>query len=520
MAHGGATDSIEGSICIYGGNASTATPCMTGYTPLACIQGDSINETWQLYEVTFIPPENFTYLAIAGECPSTTSLNGQYVYVDDMFLCERPCLTTWIDNVTIVPISDDTCGMNTGSMTVDFTTQCYTGFNFEWKQGAVVMSTDSIATGLAAGSYSLGITDSNCSTYMIGPSISAFNPITSITITPSSASICPGDSISLLASGATNYTWTPGSGLSCTSCPNPMAGPSSTTTYQAIGSMGSCSDSASITITVSTTITTSDQAAICTGDSVFLEGTWQTTAGTYTDTMAATSTGCDSLVITTLTVHPAITTSSNADLCLGDSLFVGGAYQTIGGAYMDTLSSAAGCDSVVTTSLFIYNPPLIQLTNDTSITLGSVIDLIAYGGNTYFWNTGETTSNISVSPTQTTTYSLIAINGPGCADTAFVTVIVEEMVETELFTPNIFSPNGDGSNDVFYVRGTGFDEFQLIIYNRWGEKVFETEDNSKGWDGTYEEEPLNPGVYVYYVFVRYIIDGKEVNKKGNITLIR
>ena len=355
---------------------------------------------------------------------------------------------------------------------------------------------------------------------MIGPSISAFNPIMSITITPPSGSICPGDSISLSASGATDYSWTPGTGLSCTICPDPVAMPSSTTTYQAVGNTGTCSDSATITITVSSSITTNTQASICEGDSMLLEGEWQTTGGTFTDTMATSSTGCDSLVITTLTVNSVDASTSSADICQGDSLFVGGAYQTIGGAYMDTLSSAMGCDSIVTTSLFIYNHPVIQLTNDTTITLGSVIDLIAYGGNTYFWNTGETTSNISVSPIQTTTYSLIAINGPGCADTAFVTVIVEEMAETELFTPNIFSPNGDGSNDVFYVRGTGFNEFQLIIYNRWGEKVFETEDNSKGWDGSYNEEPLNPGVYVYYVFVRYIIDGKEVTKKGNITLIR
>ena len=112
-------------------------------------------------------------------------------------------------------------------------------------------------------------------------------------------------------------------------------------------------------------------------------------------------------------------------------------------------------------------------------------------------------------------------NDSGCTDTAYVTVIVEdEIIEGELFIPNIFSPNGDGSNDVFYVRGTGFSGFQLIIYNRWGEKVFETTENTAGWDGTYKEEPLNPGVFVYYVFASYTTDGSEVTKKGNITLIK
>jgi len=470
MAHNGITDSIEGNICIYGGNASSASACMTGFTSLACVQGDSINETWQLYKVTFIPPENFTYLAIAGECPSVTNLTGQYIYIDDMFLCERPCLNTYIDSVTIVPFADDTCGLNTGSMTVDFATNCYTGFNFEWKQGAMVMSNDSIATGLAAGSYILSISDSNCSMSMIGPSISVFNPITSVTIIPSSGSICPGDSISLSVSGATDYIWTPATGLSCTFCPNPVVSPSSTTTYQAVGTTGLCSDSASITITVSSSIINSVQASICQGDSMFLEGAWQTIAGNYTDTMVAINTSCD---------------------------------------------------SVVSTNLNVYNLPVIQLTSDTSIIFGVDINIIASGGSTYLWSTGETGSSISVSPVLTTTYTLIAIDSNGCVDTAYVTVIVEEEIaEGELFVPTIFSPNGDGSNDVFYVRGAGFSDFLLIIYNRWGEKVFESTDNTIGWDGTFNEKPANPGVFVYYVFAKYTLGVQEVTKKGNITLIR
>ena len=125
---------------------------------------------------------------------------------------------------------------------------------------------------------------------------------------------------------------------------------------------------------------------------------------------------------------------------------------------------------------------------------------------------------VPVSPTQTTTYTVLATNGPNCADTAYVTVIVEEIAG--LFTPNIFSPNGDGSNDVFYVRGAGFSEFLLIIYNRWGEKVFESTDNTIGWDGTFIEKPVNPGVFVYYVFAKYTLEDQEVTKKGNITLIR
>ena len=273
-----------------------------------------------------------------------------------------------------------------------------------------------------------------------------------------------------------------------------------------------------VTITIPSIITTNEQATLCQGDSIYLEGAWQTMGGTFSDTMVAASTGCDSLIVTTLTINSIAATTSSADICQGDSLFVGGEYQTVMGNYLDTLSGTLGCDSVVTTNLNVHNAPVIQLTSDTSIFLGNTIDLIASGGNAYFWNTGETTSSISVSPTQTTTYTVLATIGPNCADTAYVTIIVEEIIG--LFTPNIFSPNGDGSNDVFYVRGAGFSEFLLIIYNRWGEKVFESTDNTIGWDGTFNEKPVNPGVFVYYVFAKYTQDDTEVTKKGNITLIR
>ena len=86
-------------------------------------------------------------------------------------------------------------------------------------------------------------------------------------------------------------------------------------------------------------------------------------------------------------------------------------------------------------------------------------------------------------------------------------------------TPNAFSPNADNVNDVLFVRGENLMEINLKIFDRWGELVFETQDQSVGWDGTFKGEKLDPDVYVYHLTV-ICVDQTENLIKGNITLMR
>jgi gliding motility-associated-like protein len=79
----------------------------------------------------------------------------------------------------------------------------------------------------------------------------------------------------------------------------------------------------------------------------------------------------------------------------------------------------------------------------------------------------------------------------------------------------VLSPNGHGENDIFIARGTAVRNFKMVVYDRWGNKVFESEDISKGWDGTYRGMAMNSAVFVYY-----ILSGDEVLSKGNVTLLR
>jgi hypothetical protein len=88
-----------------------------------------------------------------------------------------------------------------------------------------------------------------------------------------------------------------------------------------------------------------------------------------------------------------------------------------------------------------------------------------------------------------------------------------------LFAPNSFSPNRDGTNEIFLLKGQYIRAYNLIIYNRWGAVVFETDDVEKGWDGTYNGESVPEGTYSWYAKVTDT-EGLSYRKNGMITLIR
>ncbi|MEM9023600.1 MAG: gliding motility-associated C-terminal domain-containing protein, partial [Bacteroidota bacterium] len=108
-----------------------------------------------------------------------------------------------------------------------------------------------------------------------------------------------------------------------------------------------------------------------------------------------------------------------------------------------------------------------------------------------------------------------------CFKTSSVSLLIFEEVcgDPEVFLPNAFTPNGDGSNDVLFVRGDNIEQVSLVIYNRWGQQVFETKDAAIGWDGRFNGTDVDPDVYVFYLEVT-CLDGQEFIKEGNITVIR
>lgn len=125
-------------------------------------------------------------------------------------------------------------------------------------------------------------------------------------------------------------------------------------------------------------------------------------------------------------------------------------------------------------------------------------------------------TQVTARPEATTTY-IATVEKLGCVDTISITIVVDRCVEP--FLPNAFTPNGDGINDVLFVRVKDYAQVQLIIYNRWGQEVFDTRNPDIGWDGSYRGRQLPPDVYGFYLYM-VCSDGTEFKKKGSISLIR
>ncbi|MGP1515135.1 MAG: gliding motility-associated C-terminal domain-containing protein [Bacteroidales bacterium] len=122
---------------------------------------------------------------------------------------------------------------------------------------------------------------------------------------------------------------------------------------------------------------------------------------------------------------------------------------------------------------------------------------------------------------ETTTYNVFATDTKGCnkSDTVRIEVEYVNCDESGIFVPNVFSPNNDGKNDILYVKSNYAERIDFIIYNRWGEKVFQTNDINEGWDGKYRNNDCAAAVY-YYKLEVHCIGGKTFLTAGDITLIR
>jgi gliding motility-associated-like protein len=172
------------------------------------------------------------------------------------------------------------------------------------------------------------------------------------------------------------------------------------------------------------------------------------------------------------------------------------------------------------------NPsPTITVTVDSSdrIIAGQQVQLIANGtGITYQWfpSTGLSCSDCSSpvgTPVRTTTYIVTTIDQNGCQGYDTITIYVEDIIT--LYVPNAFTPyNQGGRNQIFNAYGIGVHEFEFYIFNRWGEIVFETNDLTKGWNGSFKGRQVQDDVYVWLAKATSIT-GKSISKTGTVTVV-
>lgn len=172
-------------------------------------------------------------------------------------------------------------------------------------------------------------------------------------------------------------------------------------------------------------------------------------------------------------------------------------------------------------------PPLALTAQPDTIWPGDTVQLIATYDATYQyawsptqWLRDSTGYTTSAQPLESITYSVTVTDTAGCVAVAQAPIVVRPFAceLPYLFVPNAFTPDGDGHNDVLYVRANALDRFHFMVYNRWGQRVFETSDLSQGWDGTFQGQRLPPDVYGYYL-VADCINGEQQVIKGNVALI-
>jgi gliding motility-associated-like protein len=189
-----------------------------------------------------------------------------------------------------------------------------------------------------------------------------------------------------------------------------------------------------------------------------------------------------------------------------------------------------GCrDTAEALGRILYPSPVLDITSSAdSIFLGQRVDFTATDDATYIytWRTDTTLNSYTIynptaKPRQSGFYYLLVQNPLGCTTLDSIEVLLRQPVcgLPVVFIPNAFSPDGDGYNDELLVNGNNITDMTLSIYNRWGERVFVTNNQNAGWDGRYKGAELPPDVYGYYLEC-VCDDGSTLRTKGNITLLR
>lgn len=319
-------------------------------------------------------------------------------------------------------------------------------------------------------------------------------PDPAVTITPNSATLCPGGVITLTATGNTgNYLWNSAETSSVISVNTPGVKIVSVT-----NACGTAIDSANISnINFPPLALTSNSLTICSGEVATLTvtgGVPLTTGSPIIYNWSNNSTNTSSVQTTT----GGVVTVSNTNVC-------------------NTQTASINVSVTVLTADILANPtsgsdPLLVNFTDNST-----------GAITYNWNFG----NGAVATTQTVSpqtyngsgsyWAYLAVANGACVSKDSILITVE--LPPEIIIPNVFTPNNDNVNDVFKITALNIKEFNCTIYDRWGLKMFYWEDVTKGWDGKKDGKNVPDGTYFYILYAKDI-DEKEINKQGSVNLFK
>ena len=546
--------SNSSNVSCNGGNNGSATVTLTGGT-------GTITYAWSpsggnSATATGLTAGNYTCAITAGTCSTTATVS----------ISEPAVVSTATSSIAA------TCGAANGSATVNATGG--TGsLSYLW---SVSGQTTSTASNLPAGAYTCTVTDANSCTVTATVVINNLNgPVLNLTSQVNNP--CFGDSLGTAqvvvngGTGVINYNWIPYGGTS--SLASGLAAGSYTCT---VTDGSNCTSTQTVNITAPSALTNSvstTPASCGLSDgtaSVTVNGgaggytySWQPgsqtgsvannlSAGIYTITIVDQN---NCVVTNTVQVSnpnsPVILASANGPFCEGGAINLaasGGlnyfwsgpngfisnsqnpqifpASTVQSGTYSVTGTDANGCVNTATVNVLVTASPVVSVTSSVptfTVYTGDNITLNANGASTYVWFPGGVTGqqlNINPANEGTFIYCVVGTTAQGCQDSACVNFSVIKMDCGSLFIPNAFSPNGDLSNDELCIYGAQCIEvLQFRIFDRWGEKVFESADPNFCWDGSYQGKMLNSGVFAYYLSATFK-NGEKVDFKGNVSLIK
>ena len=417
-------------------------------------------------------------------CPVTTTT--YVVQVSDGVGCG---VSTDTIIVKVVPSQNITVTSSTICSNKNATLIANGANTYTWSTGATPINGSTITVSPSTTTtYTVMGSNGNC----ISTAISTVNVLPVVAVNIPSTSVCFGSTATLTASGAATYTWLP---MNTTGISTNVT-PTVTTTYSVIGTIGACTGSTTVNVLVGLTIPSVSvtTATVCAGTPVLLTASG---ANSYSWSTGVTT---ETAVVTPIT-NPTT-------------------YTVIG--------SVNGCTNTAVSSLSVLTNPTITVKQDTTIILGTSTPLsLVSSGTSYTWSPAlglscTTCKNPIAKPIVTTQYCVNTVLG-SCPTSSCIMVNVELACYSnpEYTTPNAFTPNGDDTNDEFCLQGWSECtlSFYISIFDRWGEKVFSSEDPSFCWDGTYMGMPLNTGVFIYHIKAE-VLKGGNITRKGNVTLMR
>jgi gliding motility-associated-like protein len=408
-------------------------------------------------------------------------------------------LTLTINEPTAVVAAPGTitaanCGSTDGSASVNASGGTGT-LTYTWTPN---VSTTASANNIAAGAYSVVVADANGCSQTVNFIVTSIGGPT-VTLSNVAGVSCPGDTDGAATAVATGgnppftYQWTPTGGANATAT-GLSAGNYSVLVTDDLGCIGTADVTIAAPTAISITETITDAGC-----------------GTSDGQIAANASGGTG-TFTYLWTPGGQTTSTISGLA--------------GGNYSVTATDANGCTA---TENYVVNVSgeldITVIPEFATINQGETVQIVASGATTYSWTPTNGLSctdcpNPIASPSLTTTYIVTGTDGAGCSGTATVTIFVTQVCG-ELFIPTVFSPNENGPsiNNTLCVMGNCISELQYAVFNRWGEKVFETTDPESCWDGTYKGQPVNSGVYAYKLYAK-LFDNTVVEESGNLTVVR